>query len=113
MIKNYKQNGRSLIKYCQGSKQYEIDQFETEGTRGTRYVLSNNMKHSLTHGLIMFYFSDLLAAQNNFMRNPSHELRSVCFTPLKLALESKKSKLVSLALTGLNVSSCVNIFFHI
>nr|CAI5817156.1 unnamed protein product [Callosobruchus analis] len=45
---------------------------------------------------------DLLSAQNNLMRTSSHELRSVCFLPLKLALESKKSKLVSLALTGLN-----------
>ncbi|CAG9767239.1 unnamed protein product [Ceutorhynchus assimilis] len=45
---------------------------------------------------------DLLVSQNNLLRNPSHELRSVCFIPLKLALESKKSKLVSLALTGLN-----------
>ncbi|XP_030760657.1 brefeldin A-inhibited guanine nucleotide-exchange protein 3 isoform X2 [Sitophilus oryzae] len=45
---------------------------------------------------------DLLASQNNLLRNPSYELRSVCFVPLKLALESKKSKLVSLALTGLN-----------
>ncbi|KAJ8951561.1 hypothetical protein NQ318_020436 [Aromia moschata] len=45
---------------------------------------------------------DLLSAQTNLLRNPSHELRSVCFLPLKLALESKKSKLVSLALTGLN-----------
>lgn len=52
--------------------------------------------------------ADLLAAQNNLLRNPSFELRSVCFIPLKLALESKRSKLVSLALTGLNVcvSSC-------
>ncbi|KAJ8927843.1 hypothetical protein NQ314_019645 [Rhamnusium bicolor] len=45
---------------------------------------------------------DLLSAQHNLLRNPSHELRSVCFLPLKLALESKRSKLVSLALTGLN-----------
>ncbi|KAG5876373.1 hypothetical protein JTB14_032185 [Gonioctena quinquepunctata] len=45
---------------------------------------------------------DLLAAQNHLMRTSSHELRSVCFVPLKLSLESKRSKLVSLALTGLN-----------
>ncbi|XP_074030577.1 brefeldin A-inhibited guanine nucleotide-exchange protein 3 [Leptinotarsa decemlineata] len=45
---------------------------------------------------------DLLAAQNNLMRNSSHELRSICFVPLKISLESKRSKLVSLALTGLN-----------
>ncbi|XP_076275954.1 brefeldin A-inhibited guanine nucleotide-exchange protein 3 [Rhynchophorus ferrugineus] len=45
---------------------------------------------------------DLLASQNNLLRSPSYELRSICFVPLKLALESKKSKLVALALTGLN-----------
>lgn len=57
------------------------------------------------------FVADLLAAQNNFSRNSSHELRSVCFSPLKLALDSKKSKLVSLALTGLNVSIYVVNFF--
>ncbi|CAH0563479.1 unnamed protein product [Brassicogethes aeneus] len=45
---------------------------------------------------------DLLSAQNNLMRNSSHELRTACFQPLKLALESKRSKLVALSLTGLN-----------
>ncbi|CAG9864816.1 unnamed protein product [Phyllotreta striolata] len=45
---------------------------------------------------------DLLSAQNNLMRSPSHELRSICFRPLKLSLESKKSKLVALSLTGFN-----------
>ncbi|XP_063904392.1 brefeldin A-inhibited guanine nucleotide-exchange protein 3 isoform X1 [Zophobas morio] len=45
---------------------------------------------------------DLLCNQNNLLRSPSHELRTSCFVPLKLALESKKSKLVSLALTGFN-----------
>ncbi|XP_060521319.1 brefeldin A-inhibited guanine nucleotide-exchange protein 3 [Cylas formicarius] len=45
---------------------------------------------------------DLLASQNNLMRNPSYELRSACFVALKLALESKRSKLVSLALGGFN-----------
>ncbi|XP_057667053.1 brefeldin A-inhibited guanine nucleotide-exchange protein 3 isoform X2 [Diorhabda carinulata] len=45
---------------------------------------------------------DLLAAQNNLMRNPSYELRSVCFLPLKLSLESKKSKLVTLSVSGFN-----------
>ncbi|XP_045475918.1 brefeldin A-inhibited guanine nucleotide-exchange protein 3 isoform X2 [Harmonia axyridis] len=45
---------------------------------------------------------DLLASQNNLLRTPSHELRTSCFLPLKLSLESKKSKLVSFALTGFN-----------
>ncbi|KAL1497847.1 hypothetical protein ABEB36_008734 [Hypothenemus hampei] len=45
---------------------------------------------------------DILASQNNLLRTPSYELRAVCFIPLKLALESKRSKIVSLALTGLN-----------
>lgn len=48
--------------------------------------------------------TDLLCNQNNLLRSPSHELRTACFVSLKQALESKKSKLVSLALTGLNVS---------
>uniref|UniRef100_A0A6P7F2C8 Brefeldin A-inhibited guanine nucleotide-exchange protein 3 isoform X1 n=2 Tax=Diabrotica virgifera virgifera TaxID=50390 RepID=A0A6P7F2C8_DIAVI len=45
---------------------------------------------------------DLLLSQNCLLRSPSHELRSVCFIPLKLSLESKKSKLVSSALSGFN-----------
>ncbi|KAL3272753.1 hypothetical protein HHI36_014214 [Cryptolaemus montrouzieri] len=45
---------------------------------------------------------DLLASQNNLLRSPCHELRTACFLPLKLSLESKKSKLVSFALTGFN-----------
>lgn len=52
----------------------------------------------------VFIQTDLLATQNNLLRTPSHELRTACFLPLKLSLESKKSKLVSLALTGFNVS---------
>nr|XP_022917000.1 brefeldin A-inhibited guanine nucleotide-exchange protein 3 [Onthophagus taurus] len=45
---------------------------------------------------------DLLCSQHNLLRSPSHELRTACFVPLKLSLESKKSKLISLAVTGLN-----------
>ncbi|KAF5302593.1 hypothetical protein FQA39_LY10211 [Lamprigera yunnana] len=45
---------------------------------------------------------DLLYSQNNLLRNPSHELRTTCFVPLKAALDTKRSKLVSLALTGFN-----------
>ncbi|KAB0792866.1 hypothetical protein PPYR_14825 [Photinus pyralis] len=45
---------------------------------------------------------DLLCSQNNLLRNSSHELRTSTFTPLKLALDTKKSKLVTLALSGLN-----------
>ncbi|CAH1154457.1 unnamed protein product [Phaedon cochleariae] len=58
------------------------------------YVFNKNCNSS--------FVTDLLAAQNNLLRNPSHELRAACFLPLKLALESKRSKLVSLSLTGLN-----------
>lgn len=104
-VTKYKQNGRSVIKHCERSEQHEIDQFETEGTRGTRYVVK--YYQVLSFNDFLKNFADLLCAQNNFLRNPSHELRSVCFSPLKLALESKKSKLVSLALSGLNVSKCV------
>ncbi|KAF2882548.1 hypothetical protein ILUMI_23626 [Ignelater luminosus] len=45
---------------------------------------------------------DLLCSQNNLLRSPSHELRTACFLPLRLSLETKRSKLVSLALSGLN-----------
>ncbi|KAK4874079.1 hypothetical protein RN001_013439 [Aquatica leii] len=45
---------------------------------------------------------DLLCSQNNLLRNPSHELRTACFLPLKIALDTKRSKLVSLALSGFN-----------
>ncbi|KAF5291462.1 hypothetical protein FQR65_LT01774 [Abscondita terminalis] len=45
---------------------------------------------------------DLLCSQNNLLRNPSYELRAACFSPLKIALDSKRSKLVTLALSGLN-----------
>lgn len=56
--------------------------------------------------------TDLLCNQNNLLRSPSHELRTACFAPLKSALESKKSKLVSLALTGLNVSYFLVIYIQ-
>lgn len=58
-------------------------------------------------GLYNSVIVDLLCNQNNLLRSPSHELRTVCFLPLKLALESKRSKLVSLAVTGLNVSEII------
>lgn len=56
----------------------------------------------LTHFILCV--SDLLCTQNNLLRNPSYELRAACFSAFRLALDTKRNKLVTLALTGLNVS---------
>ncbi|KAL1122023.1 hypothetical protein AAG570_003429 [Ranatra chinensis] len=45
---------------------------------------------------------DLLQCQQALIRDPAHELRAKCFTVFQTALETKKSKFVSLALTGLH-----------
>lgn len=37
-------------------------------------------------------------------RDPSYELRSVCFIALKMALDSKRSNLITLGLNGMHVS---------
>lgn len=43
---------------------------------------------------------DLLQNQNSLLREPAHELRAKCFNVFQIALETKKSKFVSLALSG-------------
>lgn len=49
--------------------------------------------------------TDKLYRQHGMHRDPSHELRSVCFIALKMALDSKKSNLISLGLNGMHVSN--------
>lgn len=63
--------------------------------------------------LILRYILDLLCSQNNLLRNPSYELRAACFLAFRLALDTRKSKLVPLALTGLNVSPHITPFLVI
>ncbi|KAI4456589.1 guanyl-nucleotide exchange factor [Holotrichia oblita] len=63
---------------------------------------TRNLSLFLKFNIFNFKISDLLCSQQSLLRSPSHELRSTCFLPLKLSLESKKSKLISLAVTGLN-----------
>lgn len=46
---------------------------------------------------------DLLSTQQGTTRDPSHELRRVCFLPLQIALETKRPKLISLSLNGFHV----------
>ncbi|XP_025836483.1 brefeldin A-inhibited guanine nucleotide-exchange protein 3 isoform X2 [Agrilus planipennis] len=45
---------------------------------------------------------DLLTSQNNLLRNPSFELRAACFNSFRHAFETKRSKLVTMAITGFN-----------
>ena len=49
-------------------------------------------------------FLDKLYRQHGMHRDPSHELRSVCFTALQLALDTKRPKFITMGLNGLHVS---------
>lgn len=88
----------NIVKEATGSKLSSLKQSAQEANG------SNHIRRMFP--LVIVRFVDLLCSQNNLLRSPSHELRTVCFLPLRLALESKRSKLVSLALTGFNVSDC-------
>lgn len=48
--------------------------------------------------------TDKLYRQHGIHRDPSHELRSVCFTALQMALDTKRPKFVTMGLNGLHVS---------
>lgn len=58
--------------------------------------------------LMLFFIQiDKLSRQHGIhIRDPSHELRSVCFTTFHLAFDSKRQKFISLALNGMQVTSC-------
>lgn len=87
----------NIVKEATGSKLSNLKQNAQEA-HGRLYF------RRMTFRFYNRIVTDLLCSQNNLLRSPSHELRTSCFLPLRLALESKRSKLVSLALTGFNVS---------
>ncbi|XP_032597271.1 brefeldin A-inhibited guanine nucleotide-exchange protein 3 isoform X2 [Drosophila grimshawi] len=45
---------------------------------------------------------DKLYRQHGMHRDPSHELRSVCFTALQMALDTKRPKFITMGLNGLH-----------
>lgn len=99
----------SIVKEAGGTKSYNIKQSAQEayGKYHNKTKKLNNIfviRKQRTCSKITLNVLDLLCSQNNLLRTPSHELRTSCFLPLRLSLESKRSKLVSLSLTGLNVS---------
>lgn len=51
-----------------------------------------------------FFLTDKLHRQHGTHRDTSYELRSVCFTAIQMALETKRQKFISLALNGMHVS---------
>lgn len=51
----------------------------------------------------MIFVSVFLEKQQGTLRDPAHELRAKCLNVFKQAFETRKSKLVSHALCGLNV----------
>lgn len=54
--------------------------------------------------ILCIALTDKLYRQHGMHRDPSYELRSVCFIALKMALDSKKSNLITLGLNGMHVS---------
>lgn len=51
-----------------------------------------------------YYYSDKLNRQHGTHRDASYELRSVCFTAIQMALETKRMKFIHIALNGMHVS---------
>lgn len=58
---------------------------------------NNKLSHLKTASQAAY---DLLQSQSSLLREPAHELRAKCFSVFQIALETKKSKFVSLALSG-------------
>lgn len=52
----------------------------------------------------LFFWTDKLHRQHGTHRDTSYELRSVCFTAIQMAFETKRQKFISLALNGMHVS---------
>lgn len=61
--------------------------------------------------VFMILVSVFLEKQQGTLRDPAHELRAKCLNVFKQAFETRKSKLVSHALCGLNVRPNLNILF--
>lgn len=71
--------------------------------------------HNATHVQIIHKYSidylDKLFRQH-VNRDPSAELRSVCFIALKMALDSKRSNLITMGLNGMHVRLDLNLDFR-
>lgn len=61
---------------------------------------------------MFFIFIVFLEKQQGTLRDPAHELRAKCLNVFKQAFESKKSKLVTHALCGLNVRNMAYYFIN-
>lgn len=66
-------------------------------------VLSNVQVYVTFSMFFFFFFAVFLDKQQGTLRDPAHELRAKCLNVFKQAFETRKSKLVTHALSGLNV----------
>lgn len=67
------------------------------------FLVLNKFKDYLLYMFVVF-----LEKQQGTLRDPAHELRAKCLNVFKQAFESRKSKLVTHALSGLNVRIVYN-----
>lgn len=69
------------------------------------YLFMSFMQISQFNDLFTLFFgTDKLHRQHGTHRDTSYELRSVCFTAIQMAFETKRQKFISLALNGMHVS---------
>lgn len=80
-------------------------------TVGTKAPANNYLISYILIYAICFKFLQLdkLYRQHGIHRDPAHELRSVCFTALQVALDTKRPKFVTMGLNGLHVSNHTHI----